>query len=208
MHLYYISKVVRLHDVNLCLYISIAILPETGRCEQRMLESSMKMRSASTATVPRCSAELLVAATDASTRCVFLRHAEKLGCEVVREVERLDDLVKELLSAQNHNSFSPLLVFVERRWESAIAKLPLRVRPPFVVRISVDFEHGPCHRHMLPSGSFKAFAAIVMDCETWWEEACRKGTWYMAAPFIAVLPSSPEWFLRPCSFVLSSPVGA
>lgn len=103
--------------------------------EQQILEPPTKIQSAATATAPH-SAELLVAATDASTRCVFLRHAEKLGCKLVREVERFEDLAKELLSAQNHNCSSPLLVFVERRWESVIAKLPLHVRPPFVVRTS------------------------------------------------------------------------
>ena len=43
-----------------------------------------KIRPATVA-VRRCAAELLVAAVDASTRCVFLRHAEKLGCKVVSE---------------------------------------------------------------------------------------------------------------------------
>ncbi|CAL1153801.1 unnamed protein product [Cladocopium goreaui] len=178
-----------------------------SRRKRRDRTSPSKIRPATVA-VRRCAAELLVAAVDASTRCVFLRHAEKLGCKVVSEVERLEDLTKELLSAQNHNCSSPLLVFVgERRWESRIAKLHLHVRPPFVVRTSVDFEHGPCHRHMLPSGSFNAFASIVQDCETWWEEACNTGTWYMAAPLRPVLPPSPNWFLRPCSD-LSSSAGA
>lgn len=73
---------------------------------------------------------------------------------------------------------------------------------------SANFEHVPYHRHMLPSGSFSAFASIVTDCETWWEEACNTGTWYMAAPLIPVLPPSPEWLFRPCSFDLSSRAGA
>eukprot|EP00435_Cladocopium_sp_Y103_P018811 s2728_g4.t1 len=112
---------------------------------------------------------------------------------LTKEVERLEDLTKGLLSAQNQNCSSPLLVFVgERRWESAIAKLQLHVRPPFVVRTSVDFENGPCHRHMLPSGSFNAFASIVQDCETWWEEACDTGTWYMAAPLRPVINGDPR----------------
>eukprot|EP00435_Cladocopium_sp_Y103_P015989 s2843_g3.t4 len=119
---------------------------------------------------------------------------------IAREVERLEDLSKELLAAQHHNCSSALLVFVgERQWEGAISKLQLHVRPPFVVRSSIDFEQGRCHRHMLPSGGFNAFTSIVKDCEAWWEDACNRGTWYKAAPFGRVLPPPPGWLLRPHS---------
>ena len=39
-------------------------------------------------------AELIIAAVDASTRCVFQRHAARLGVLKVTEVESLDDLIK------------------------------------------------------------------------------------------------------------------
>ena len=32
----------------------------------------------------------------------------------------------------------------------------------------------------LPSGSFNAFASIVQDCETWWEEACSSDPFDLA----------------------------
>eukprot|EP00434_Breviolum_minutum_P001146 symbB.v1.2.001004.t1/scaffold43.1/size391093/33 len=128
-------------------------------------------------------AELIIAALDASTRCVFQRHAARLGVQKVTEVERLDDLIKVILAAQHRNCSIPLLVFVgEARWETAIANLETYVRPVFMVRSSATARIGPCHRQMLPSGSFNTFINIVSDCEAWWEEACKTGTWYRAAP--------------------------
>lgn len=54
------------------------------QCFLPFFSPQRKIRPATVA-VRRCAAELLVAAVDASTRCVFLRHAEKLGCKVVSE---------------------------------------------------------------------------------------------------------------------------
>ena len=58
-----------------------------GRFYQSFLPFFSPQRKIRPATVAvrRCAAELLVAAVEASTRCVFLRHAEKLGCKVVSE---------------------------------------------------------------------------------------------------------------------------
>eukprot|EP00438_Fugacium_kawagutii_P015638 Skav232018 [mRNA] locus=scaffold3326:40490:44602:- [translate_table: standard] len=95
-----------------------------------MAVSQKPRTSGPTAPATDSRAEVVVAAVDASTRCVFRRHAEKMGCTVITEVGRLDDLLQELSTAQHHNCGCPLMVFVgERTWEAAIAKLQMNVRP-------------------------------------------------------------------------------
>ena len=70
----------------LTLLSSFKFLPPSNRLLSRSFTARM--------TKPNVTAELVLAAKDASTRCVFRRFADQLGCDQIAEVEGLEQLIQ------------------------------------------------------------------------------------------------------------------